>query len=113
MLQRALHWLITISLVTHALSFTIAMSSAHASGLWTISCAGNPMLLPIPGESENSIPMGHCLYCSDSPEPTVAIPAAAPLFVTQAAENIPARDCLGLFKQFTDCHPARAPPVIH
>lgn len=110
--KRALHWFITIALVVQFLSLTTGMGSAHATGLWTVSCAGKPMLLPLPGDTDDSSPMGQCLYCcldsadvviaDNSPVSLKAGGALSLVTVTSAEDNC----------RIDSCHPARAPPAI-
>lgn len=112
--QRALYWLIAVSLVTHSLSVTIGMSGAHAHGLWTISCAGKPMLLPLPGDTSDSSPTSHCLYCNgDTPETLAAKGTSLPLHQLSNAQPQIATTTTRFCNDCNTCHPARAPPVIH
>jgi len=110
--KRALHWFIAIALVAQLLSLTTVMGSAHANGLWTVSCAGKPMLLPLPGDADDSNPMGQCLYCCvDSTDSLTADNSAVSIKADGTRSSVTVSNA-EYSNRKDSCHPARAPPVI-
>lgn len=112
MLHRSLRWFVAISLVVQVLSLTTVMSSANANGLWTVSCAGKPMLLPLSGDAGDSSPMGQCLYCCLDPGGALAADYS-PVSLKTGASLLSVNATTDEYCRWIDsCHPPRAPPVI-
>ncbi len=72
------------------------------------------MLLLIPGDTGDSTPMSHCLYCNcDSPETLATKGTSLPLHRLGNTQSLIAPTTTHLCHHNKACHPTRAPPAIH
>jgi len=131
-----LHWLLLLSLLLQSVAPGVWAASAALnsdtefrhpdSGIWTISCAGKPMWLPIPQQADDQTAINpgatdhahsdntrHCLICTNLTG-TDTLPAAADYFDFRhsSAARAYSRSSVAItVGQNHELYQSRAPPV--